>query len=177
MVTVVDRCAPVIGYVETLDEIYGGQTFVAAASRLDSIDFFMDGTSGTPLGYRVLVTTASFTNDGFHPGKVLFESGTLFEPIVGGLHKITINTAHLSLTRGQTYLGRSPPTTPTSLRQSSERACRMNRRNIPSGIQRDSLFHSCPGGSGQSTPSTPVPSSSIRLSLAMATVDHHARFL
>ena len=86
-----------------IDGIYTAQTFRAAGAQLDSLIFFMDGQTGAALAYRVLVTTVAFDGDEFHPGEVLFESGTLLESVAGGQHKVTIDTGKLALNPNQTY--------------------------------------------------------------------------
>jgi Ca2+-binding RTX toxin-like protein len=102
MAVVVDRSEQVASIL-VIDGIYTAQTFRAAGAQLDSLIFFMDGQTGAALAYRVLVTTVAFDGDEFHPGEVLFESGTLLESVAGGQHKVTIDTGKLALNPNQTY--------------------------------------------------------------------------
>src|SRR5262245_46487706 len=103
---IVDQSGQIVGGFTVGDGMvpeYVGQTFTAAGTLLDSITFFLKVSSGSALGYRILVTTASFDEFGFHPGDVLFESGLLTEAVGGDYRDVSVNTAHLKLTPGQTY--------------------------------------------------------------------------
>jgi Ca2+-binding RTX toxin-like protein len=102
MPVIIDQSAQ-IAAGEIVDNLYVGQTFVAAGTNLESLSFFLDGQNADALHYRVLVTTVVATSNGFHPGKVLFESGKLSEPLAPASHKVTVDTGGIALLKGQTY--------------------------------------------------------------------------
>jgi Ca2+-binding RTX toxin-like protein len=117
MVTVIDRLTNV-GHVAAsfgipsvqANTAYVAQTFKAAGSVLNSVEFLIDGDvkefgGATVLKYRVLITTVEGTGDSVKPKAVLFESAVLSEPIDDNhaFHHVTVDTGALGLVDGQTY--------------------------------------------------------------------------
>lgn len=87
------------GYPESVYQYYA-QTFRATASRLDSVEFYIDPTRGPDATeFRLLVTTVVFDTNGFHPGTVIFESPLLALSLdADSLHEIVkVDTGHLAL--------------------------------------------------------------------------------
>jgi Ca2+-binding RTX toxin-like protein len=85
---------------------YFGQTFVAEGSRLNSISFKIDSTTGPDATeFKFLLVTTAPTANGFHPGSVLFESSVLVQPTDGdnAYQIVTIDLGSLPVTPGQQY--------------------------------------------------------------------------
>ena len=85
---------------------YYAQTFKAAGYQLDSVEILIDGLSGPDATeFKVLITTATFNANGFHPGTVLFESGPITEAFDADdvLNQVKVDTSNVALTPGQTY--------------------------------------------------------------------------
>ena len=106
MVAVVDR-SNVVSRADVVDTaatvMYVGQTFVAEGKALEDLTFFIEDIGATPLAYRVLVTTVAEDGTGFHPGAVLFESGTLTAPGMGGDTRVVVDVGGVALVPGATY--------------------------------------------------------------------------
>jgi Ca2+-binding RTX toxin-like protein len=117
MATVINRLTNV-GHVNASFGIPSGQantafvaqTFKAAGSVLNSVEFLIDGDvkdfgGATILKYRVLITTVDGTGNAVKPKTVLFESAVLSEPIDDNhvFHQVKVDTGALGLVDGQTY--------------------------------------------------------------------------
>jgi hypothetical protein len=107
MATVIDHLSDAGGafspFGDTGSPKYVGQIFRAAGSRLDSVEVLVNPYGGPDATeYRLLVTTVTFSANGFHPGTVLFESPLVVQPVGSDRHA-TIPTGSLALTPGTVY--------------------------------------------------------------------------
>jgi Ca2+-binding RTX toxin-like protein len=108
MPTVIDQLSQV-AVISTFGEgavEYFAQTFRAAGSALNSVEFLIDtGVPGDATEFRLLITTVSVGGGQFDPGTVLFESSLLVDPADAGdsYALVKVDTSKLALTPGATY--------------------------------------------------------------------------
>jgi hypothetical protein len=109
MPTVIDQLNQV-DFISSFAEpntAYYAQTFRAAGSALDSVEFLIDtGTTAADASeFRLLITTVSVAGGQFDPGIVLFESALLVDPADAEVSYtlVKVDTSKVALTPGAVY--------------------------------------------------------------------------